>query len=163
MKAAITATIMVMAAYFLLLYAAVGFIQDKRLFSSAPKEILAAIPDKKERFRGAHIVGWLIAGLAALMFVGAFVLCGWDGIRSNCGFPDFFVRFLIMLYCMELYDIFFFDWFLLCHSGFYPHFYPETRKIISPKLFGFNTKTHIIHFLLYLPVSAALSLMYQIF
>lgn len=163
MKEAITATIMVMAAYFLLLYAAVGFIQDKRIFSSAPEEVLAVIPDKKERFRGAHIVGWLMAGLAVLMFAGAFALCGWDGIRSNCGFPGFFVRFLIMLYCMELYDIFFFDWFLLCRSGFYPYFYPETREIVSPKLFGFNTKTHIIHFFLYLPVSAALSLICLIF
>ena len=33
-------------------------IQDKRFFSSAPKENLDAIPDKKERFPGAHILGW---------------------------------------------------------------------------------------------------------
>lgn len=36
-----------MAAYFLILYAGVGFIQDKRFFSSAPKENLEAIPDKR--------------------------------------------------------------------------------------------------------------------
>lgn len=41
------AALMIMAAYFLVLYGAVGFIQDKRFFSSAPKENLAAIPDKK--------------------------------------------------------------------------------------------------------------------
>lgn len=46
-----------MAAYFLILYAGVGFIQDKRFFSSAPKENLEAIPDKKERFPGAHVIG----------------------------------------------------------------------------------------------------------
>lgn len=51
----IVATLMVMAAYFLVLYGGVGFIQDKRFFSSAHKDILAVIPDKKERFRGAHI------------------------------------------------------------------------------------------------------------
>ncbi len=157
------ATIMIMAAYFLLLYAAVGFIQDKRLFSSAPKEILAVIRDKEERFHGAHIVGWLMAGLAVVMFIGAFVLGGWDGIRSNYNFLGFFVRFLIMLYLMEIYDIFFFDWFLLCRSGFYPHFYPETKEIVSPQLFGFNKKAHICHFLVYLPVSAVLSLICLIF
>lgn len=45
-----------MSAYFLLLYGG-GFIQDKRFFSSAHKDILAVIPDKKEHFHGAHIVG----------------------------------------------------------------------------------------------------------
>lgn len=57
----IVATLMVMAAYFLVLYGGVGFIQDKRFFSSAHKDILAVIPDKKERFRGAHIIGWMMA------------------------------------------------------------------------------------------------------
>ena len=55
-----------MAAYFLVLYGGVGFIQDKRFFSSAPKENLNAIPDKKERFRGAHIIGWIIEGICLL-------------------------------------------------------------------------------------------------
>ena len=54
MKIAILATLVMMLAYFLVLYGAVGFIQDKRFFDSAPKENLAAIPDKKERFRGAQ-------------------------------------------------------------------------------------------------------------
>ena len=49
MKITILATLMIFAAYFLLLYGAVGFIQDK-LFSFAPKEKSAAIPDKQERF-----------------------------------------------------------------------------------------------------------------
>jgi hypothetical protein len=62
MLVAILAAILLMAAYFLVLYGGVGFIQDKRFFSSASKEILDAIPDKKERFRGAHIIGWIIEG-----------------------------------------------------------------------------------------------------
>ena len=47
MRITIIAALMIMAAYFLLLYAGVAFIQDKRFFSSAPKENLAVIPDKK--------------------------------------------------------------------------------------------------------------------
>lgn len=66
----IIAMLMIMAAYFLLLYVGVGFIQDKRFFSSAPKENLAVIPDKKERFRGAHVIGWFIIGIAFLLFIG---------------------------------------------------------------------------------------------
>lgn len=72
---AITAVsiLIIMAAYFLL-YGAVGFIQDKRFFSSAPMENLDAIPDtKEERFRGAHIAGWCIVILALVMFAGALI------------------------------------------------------------------------------------------
>lgn len=54
MEITMISAVIVMAAYFLLLYGAVGFVQDKRFFGSAPKENLAAIPDKKERFPGAH-------------------------------------------------------------------------------------------------------------
>ena len=135
------ATLMIMAAYFLILYGAVGFIQDKRFFSSAPKENLAAIPDKKERFPGAHILGWVIEGIAVLIFIGAFVLGAWDGIRNHFGYFRFFLRFFIMLYGMEIYDILFFDWALLCHSNFFPHFYPEPKGIVGPHMFGYNRKT----------------------
>ena len=51
MAVIILGTLMIMVGYFLLLYAGVGLIQDKRFFSSAPKENLAVIPYKKERFR----------------------------------------------------------------------------------------------------------------
>ena len=37
MKVTVLAALMVFAAYFLLLYAGVGFLQDKRFFGSAPK------------------------------------------------------------------------------------------------------------------------------
>lgn len=42
--------------------------------------------DKKERGRknrGAHIIGWLIEGIAVLMFIGAAILAAWDGVRSG--------------------------------------------------------------------------------
>ena len=32
---------------------------------------------------------------------------------------------------MEVYDILFFDWVLLCHSNFFPHFYPEVKGIVG--------------------------------
>ena len=146
-----------MAAYFLLLYGGVAFIQDKRFFSSAPKENLAAIPDRKERFRGAHAVGWTIAVTALLFFIGAFVLAAWDGVQKRFGFTDFFVRYLIMLYGMEIYDIVFFDWVLLCHSDFFPRFYPELKGIVGPHQFGYNKKEHILHFVFYIPLSAAIA------
>lgn len=47
---------------------------------------------------------------------------------------------------MEVYDILFFDWVLLCHSNFFPHFYPEVKGIAAPQLFGYNKKVHFMHF-----------------
>ena len=103
MAITILASLIIMAAYFLLLYGGVGFIQDKKFFSSAPKENFDAIPDKKpERFPGAHAVGWIICVTAILMFIGAFVLAAWDGVKSGYGFLRFFARFLAMLYIMEI-------------------------------------------------------------
>ncbi len=52
MPVTILAAILLMAAYFLVLYGGVGFIQDKRFFSSAPKENLNAIPTKKSGSAG---------------------------------------------------------------------------------------------------------------
>ncbi|MCD7739278.1 MAG: hypothetical protein LUH58_09625, partial [Lachnospiraceae bacterium] len=129
---------MIMLGYFLMLYGAVGFIQDKRLFSSAPKENLAVIPDKKERFKGAHVIGWVIVAFAVLLLIGAFALGIWDGARNGFSGLRYFARFLIMFYGMEIYDIFFFDWYLLCRSNFFPHFYPETKGIVGPQMFGYN-------------------------
>ena len=96
MKITILAALLMMLAYFLVLYGAVGFIQDKRFFGSAPKENLAAIPDKKERFRGAHLIGWGIEVIAVLLFVGAAFLVVWDGVRNAFGFLQFFGRFLVI-------------------------------------------------------------------
>lgn len=157
MKVTILASLLVMLGYFLILYAGVGFIQDKRFFSSAPKENLAVIPDKKERFPGAHIIGWVLGVVAILMFAGGFLWGAWDGVKRGYGFLQFFARFLAMLYVMELYDICFFDWYLLCRSNFFPHFYPELKGIVGPQQFGYDKKTHIIHFIIYIPASAVLA------
>ena len=153
----IVATVMIWVAYFLILYGGVGFIQDKRFFSSAPKENLEAILVSKERFRGAHAIGWIIEVIALLMFIGAVVLGVWDGVKNDYGFLNFFARFLIMLYCMEIYDICFFDWVLLCHSNFFPHFYPELKGVVGPHMFGYNKKTHILHFIIYIPICAVVA------
>ena len=59
MKITIIAALMIFLAYFLVLYGGVGFIQDKRFFSSAPKENLAAILDRKERFPACAAAAWL--------------------------------------------------------------------------------------------------------
>ena len=45
----------------LMMIAAVAFIQDKKLFSSAPKEFVEVIePREKELFYGARTIGWTL-------------------------------------------------------------------------------------------------------
>ena len=53
-------SLVMMASLFLMLYAAVALVQDKRLFTSAPKDIQAAVQPKAERFPGAHVLGWFL-------------------------------------------------------------------------------------------------------
>ena len=60
-----------------------------------------------------------------------------------------------MLYALEIFDIAFFDRFLLCRSGFFPCFYPEVKGVLGPHLFGYNKRTHLLHFVLYVPACAA--------
>lgn len=66
--------------------------------------------------------------------------------QKQLPFGAFFARYLVILYVMEVYDILFFDWVLLCHSNFFPHFYPEVKGIAAPQLFGYNKKAHLTHF-----------------
>ena len=155
MKITLLASFLVMAAYFLLLYAGVGLIQEKKFFSSAPREVFAAVPERKaERFRGAHILGWCLGILAMLLFLGAAVLAAWDGVRNGVTFGAFFTRYLVILYVMEAYDILFFDWVLLCRSNFF-HFYPERKRVVGLHMFGYNAKSPLLHFAIYLPACVA--------
>lgn len=87
--------------------------------------------------------------IAILLFAGALVLGVWDGVKNEFGFLQFFGRFVIVLYIMELYDIFFFDWYLLCRSNFFPHFYPELKGVVGPQMFGYN-KNSILYILLHI-------------
>ncbi|MCR5716078.1 MAG: hypothetical protein K6G23_04480 [Lachnospiraceae bacterium] len=150
-------SVLLMAGLFLMLIAGVAFVQDKKYFTSAPKDIQEAILPRKERFPGAHAIGWCLMVLSLVIMIGALVLAGADGVKAELSFGAMFVRYLAMFWLLKLFDILFFDWFLLCHSGFYPHFFPETKELVGPHQFGFNKKSHVIQVLLCIPVSAVLA------
>ena len=153
-------SIMMMAGLFLLLLGGVGFVQDKRFFSSAPKEVCDVVPDTKpERFKGQHAVGWVMIVLAFALMGGAMVLGAWNGIANGFTFWKFAARFLTILLLLKAFDVIFFDWVLLCNAGFdfFPRFYPETRAVLGRYLFGYNKKTHIMHVICFFPSAALLS------
>ncbi len=138
-----------MAAFFLMLFAAVALVQDRRLFKSAPKDIQAAVLEHKEPFRGAKVIGWILLIIAVLTLPAAFLYGAWDGIRHDFTFWQFTVRFWTMLYLLKAFDMICFDWFLLTKSHFYQHFYPETAGCQSYRKFGFNLKEQIARLIVY--------------
>ena len=138
-----------MAALFLMLYAAVALVQSKKLFGSAPKDIQAAITEHEERFPGARLLGRKLLALAAAAFAGAFLYGALDGIQKNYSLWMFFARFLTMLYLEKAFDIIFLDWFLLTKSHFFQHYYPETEGCAGYRQFGFNRRQQIGKILLF--------------
>ncbi len=153
-------SVMMMAGLFLLLLGVVGYIQDKRFFSSSPRQVLDVVPEfKVERFPGQKLLGWVMIILALALMGGAMVLGAADGIHNGFGFGQFTARFMTMLLLLKTFDVVFFDWFLLCNAGldFFPRFYPETREVLGRHLFGYNRKTHLLHLLVFPFASAALA------
>ena len=150
-------SIIMMAALFLMLFAGVAFIQDKKYFTSAPKDIQEAIQPKEERFRGAHPLGGCLFTISILTFPVVLVYAGWDGVRHGFHFEMLFVRYLMMLLLLKAFDILVFDLFLLSNSHFYQHYYPETEGCAGFHQFGFNWKSHLAMILAAFPVSLILA------
>lgn len=157
MLTTIILSLVMMAGLFLMLYAGVALIQNPRFFSSAPKEVRTAVQPKPERFRGAHFFGWKLAIIAIVLMGGAVCFGCWDGIRNSYSFGQFFLRFLIMLLSLKAYDVLFFDFFLLCRSGFFPRYYPEVKELLGPHLFGYNRRSHVLTGSLSIAGAAALA------
>ncbi len=144
MTVTIVLLLIMMVGLFLLLWAGVGFVQDKKFFTSAPREVQDAVLPREERFKGAHLIGWIMAVIALLMLFGPMIYGAWDGIRKEFTFGQFLTRFLIMVWGVQIYDILFFDYYLLCRSQFFIRYYPETEPVLGPHLFGYNMKSHAV-------------------
>ncbi len=134
---------------FLLILFAVWLVKDRRLFTTAPKDIQAAVRDHEEPFRGAKILGWVLLIFCALVFAGCFVCGGYDGIKKGFSFRDHFFRFLSMWYLLKAFDIIGLDYFLLTKSHFFQHFYPETEGCEGYHNFGFNCREQLIRIVLF--------------
>ena len=154
MTVTVILSLALMAGLFLMLWSAVAFIRDKRFFTSAPKDVQAAIrPRAEERFPGARRLGWRLMILAVALMAFALIYAGLDGAERGFGFRQFFTRYLIMLLALKVFDILFFDLVLLCHSDFFPHYYPEVKGIVGPHQFGYNWREHLLMIVLS-PVAA---------
>lgn len=150
-------TVVFCAAIALMLLSAVVFIQDRKFFSSAPKEIQAVIkPRPEELFPGARAIGWVLFIISLLMSIGVVVIAIWDGFRSNFTFLQFFIRFLIITTVYKLCDMILIDNFLLLKFGFFQHYYPETEQVMKNRKYGFNIKSQLLKLLIIFPAISAL-------
>lgn len=146
------------AAISLMLLSAVAFIQDKKLFSSAPKEAQEVLrPRETELFYGARIIGWTLMIFSILMIAGVGVIAIWDGLRSDYTFWQFFLRFVFIFTVYKAYDMICFDWFLLCRFRFFQYYFPETEGVYNGRKYGFNLKSQLLKLLVIFPAASALA------
>ena len=146
------------AAITLLLISAVAFVQDKRFFSSAPKEALEVLkPRNEELFYGSRTTGWLLMIISILMILGVGAVSIWDGFRSSFSFIQFFLRFVTIFTVYKAYDMIFFDLFLLCKFHFFQHYYPEVESVYSGRKYGYNIKSQLLKLLVIFPAVSALA------
>ena len=146
------------AAITLLLVSAVAFVRDNRFFSSAPKEALEVLkPRDKELFPGARTMGWVMMIISILMILGVGVISIWDGFRNGYTFKEFFLRFVLIFTIYKAYDMIFFDWFILCKSHFFQHYYPEVESVYTGRKYGYNLKSQLLKLLVIFPAASALA------
>ena len=140
----------------LLLVSAIAFVQDTRLFSSAPREARALLqPRKEELFHGARTMGCVMMIISVLTILGVGVISIWDGLRSDYTFGQFFLRFVLIFTIYKAYDMVFFDWFLLCR--FFQHYFPETAPALQDRRYGFNLKSQLLKLLIIFPAVSAIA------
>ena len=151
-------TVVFCAAITLMLLSAVAFIQDKRFFSSAPKEAQAVIrPRERELFYGARTIGWTLMAFSVVMILGVGVVAVWDGFRRGYTFLQFFLRFVLIFTLYKAYDMICFDYFLLMKFKFFQHYYPETEGVYANRKYGFNLKSQLLKLLVVFPAASALA------
>ena len=139
----------------LMLISTVAFVQDIKLFSSAPKEAREVlVPRESELFKGARVMGWALITFSMVMILGVGVISIWDGFRNSF---TFFLRFVLIFSIYKLYDMIFFDYFLLMKFHFFQHYYPEVESVYEGRKYGYNIKSQLLKLLVIFPAASALA------
>ena len=142
----------------LMMFSAVAFIQDVKFFSSAPKEARdVLVPRDKELFYGARAIGWVLMIFSFLMIAGVGVISIWDGIRCEFTFLQFFIRFVMIFSIYKIYDMIYFDYFLLMKYHFFQFYFPEVESVYSGRKYGYNIKSQLMKLLVVFPAASALA------
>ena len=151
-------TIVFCAAFAMMLFSVVAFIQEKKFFSSAPKEFQPVIQERPtELFTGARAIGWTLFIMSWLMLLGVVVIAIADGIKDNYTFAQFFLRFVTILTIYKICDMILIDNFLLLKFGFFQYYYPETKGVMKNRKYGFNIRSQLLKLFVIFPAVSALA------
>lgn len=146
------------AAISLMLLSAIAFIQDKKFFSSAPKEAQEVIvPREKELFYGARTIGWTLMIFSFLMILGVGIISIWDGFRNDYTFIQFFVRFVSIFTIYKIYDMICFDYFLLMKYKFFQYYFPEVESVYTGRKYGYNIRSQLLKLFIIFPAASAIA------
>ncbi len=141
-----------------MLFSAVAFIQNNKFLSSAPKEAREVlIPREKELFYGAHAIGWVLMAFALVMILGVGFISIWDGFQNSFSFLQFFIRFVFIFSAYKIYDMVYFDYFLLMKYHFFQYYYPEVEEVYANRKYGYNIKSQLLKLLIIFPAASALA------
>ena len=146
------------AAISLMLLSAIAFIQDKKFFSSAPKEAQEVIvPREKELFYGARTIGWTLMIFSLLIILGVGIISIWDGFRNDYTFIQFFVRFVSIFTIYKIYDMICFDYFLLMKYKFFQYYFPEVESVYTGRKYGYNIRSQLLKLFVIFPAASAIA------
>jgi len=141
-----------------MLFSAIAFIQNIKFFSSAPKEAREVlIPRGKELFYGAHAIGWVLMTFALVMILGVGFISIWDGFQNSFSFLQFFIRFVFIFSAYKIYDMVYFDYFLLMKYHFFQYYFPEVEEVYANRKYGYNIKSQLLKLLIIFPAASALA------
>ena len=90
-----------------------------------------------------RVIGWMILIGFCVLFLGAYIYGGIDGLKNGYTFWQFFLRFFIIGALVKVFDIVCLDYVLLTKTQFFQHYLPETKDCAGWKQFGYNRKQQI--------------------
>lgn len=126
----------------------------KLVLKFLPKDIYEAGKDHPAPSKKRQLIGHILT----LLFLGYFIYImkkNADDIkREDLGFAEAFKRLMVFLYTEKAFDIIVLDQFLCMTSGWYKHFYPETKDCAGWHNRGWNNKQQAARLLLY-PIACA--------
>jgi len=132
-------------AFFLLILGVTVTLPSPILISFFPEDVQERLRPRVENqpMTFKRFMGWVILIAFCILYIGLLVYGASDGIKNGYSFWQFYLRFLIIGASMKVFDIVFFDYFILTRTRFFQHFFPETEGCKGWKDFGFNRKQQI--------------------
>lgn len=95
--------------------------------------------------------------ISIMMILGVGVISIWDGFRNGFTFGKFFLRFVMIFTIYKIYDMTFFDGYILCRARFFQHYFPEVESVYNGRKYGYNIKSQLLKLLVIFPAASALA------